>query len=235
MNIEEAIKKVAAEHQLNEALVQSLTAVMLEGIDAKVKEQLEEQKASIDEIVAAKLIAEKASLEEGVKTAVDEFITENQQTFINAKRYEQMEQLVEGLRSSFAQYGIEIEYLDERVQEKANIEALEEENKTLKAQIEEQKCSAYLIQALNESQISDMGKDKVLNLLKYTAPKTLDEFKSVADALIAEQKKAMKEDTKEDDDADKKDDDKKDDKSKTVDESKGINMNSLVEAMKRFA
>ena len=235
MNIEEAIKKVAAEHQLNEALVQSLTAVMLEGIDAKVKEQLEEQKASIDEIVAAKLIAEKASLEEGVKTAVDEFITENQQTFINAKRYEQMEQLVEGLRSSFAQYGIEIEYLDERVQEKANVEALEEENKTLKAQIEEQKCSAYLIQALNESQISDMGKDKVLNLLKYTAPKTLDEFKSVADALIAEQKKAMKEDTKEDDDADKKDDDKKDDKSKTVDESKGINMNSLVEAMKRFA
>ena len=235
MNIEEAIKKVAAEHQLDEALVQSLTAVMLEGIDAKVKEQLEEQKASIDEIVAAKLIAEKASLEEGVKTAVDEFITENQQTFINAKRYEQMEQLVEGLRSSFAQYGIEIEYLDERVQEKANIEALEEENKTLKAQIEEQKCSAYLIQALNESQISDMGKDKVLNLLKYTAPKTLDEFKSVADALIAEQKKAMKEDTKEDDDADKKDDDKKDDKSKTVDESKGINMNSLVEAMKRFA
>ena len=235
MNIEEAIKKVAAEHQLDEALVQSLTAVMLEGIDAKVKEQLEEQKASIDEIVAAKLIAEKASLEEGVKTAVDEFITENQQTFINAKRYEQMEQLVEGLRSSFAQYGIEIEYLDERVQEKANVEALEEENKTLKAQIEEQKCSAYLIQALNESQISDMGKDKVLNLLKYTAPKTLDEFKSVADALIAEQKKAMKEDTKEDDDADKKDDDKKDDKSKTVDESKGINMNSLVEAMKRFA
>ena len=234
MNIEEAIKKVATEHQLDEALVQSLTAVMLEGIDAKVKEQLEEQKASIDEIVAAKLISEKAALEEGVKTAVDEFITENQQTFINAKRYEQMEQLVEGLRSSFAQYGIEIEYLDERVQEKANVEALEEENKTLKAQIEEQKCSAYLIQALNESQISDMGKDKVLNLLKYTAPKTLDEFKSVADALIAEQKKAMKEDTKEDD-ADKKDDDKKDDKSKTVDESKGINMNSLVEAMKRFA
>lgn len=232
MNIEEAIKKVAAEHQLDEALVQSLTAVMLEGIDDKVKEQLEEQKASIDEIVAAKLIAEKASLEEGVKTAVDEFITENQQTFINAKRYEQMEQLVEGLRSSFAQYGIEIEYLDERVQEKANVEALEEELKTLKAQIEEQKCSAYLIQALNESQISDMGKDKVLNLLKYTAPKTLDEFKSVADALIAEQKKAMKEDTKEDD-ADKKDDE--DDKSKTVDESKGINMNSLVEAMKRFA
>ena len=234
MNIEEAIKKVAAEHQLDEALVQSLTAVMLEGIDAKVKEQLEEQKASIDEIVAAKLIAEKASLEEGVKTAVDEFITENQQVFINAKRYEQMEQLVEGLRSSFAQYGIEIEYLDERVQEKANVEALEEELKTLKAQIEEQKCSAYLIQALNESQISDMGKDKVLNLLKYTAPKTLDEFKSVADALIAEQKKAMKEDTKEDD-ADKKADDKKDDKSKTADESKGINMNSLVEAMKRFA
>lgn len=235
MNIEEAIKKVAAEHQLDEALVQSLTAVMLEGIDAKVKEQLEEQKASIDEIVAAKLIAEKAALEEGVKTAVDEFITENHQTFINAKRYEQMEQLVEGLRSSFAQYGIEIEYLDERVQEKANVEALEEELKTLKAQIEEQKCSAYLIQALNESNISDMGKDKVLNLLKYTAPKTLDEFKSVADALIAEQKKAMKEDTKEDD-ADKKDDDnKKDDKSKTVDESKGINMNSLVEAMKRFA
>lgn len=234
MNIEEAIKKVATEHQLDEALVQSLTAVMLEGIDAKVKEQLDEQKASIDEIVAAKLIAEKASLEEGVKTAVDEFITENQQVFINAKRYEQMEQLVEGLRSSFAQYGIEIEYLDERVQEKANVEALEEELKTLKAQIEEQKCSAYLIQALNESQISDMGKDKVLNLLKYTAPKTLDEFKSVADALIAEQKKAMKEDTKEDD-ADKKDDDKKDDKSKTVDESKGINMNSLVEAMKRFA
>ncbi len=234
MNIEEAIKKVAAEHQLDEALVQSLTAVMLEGIDAKVKEQLEEQKASIDEIVAAKLIAEKASLEEGVKTAVDEFITENQQVFINAKRYEQMEQLVEGLRSSFAQYGIEIEYLDERVQEKANVEALEEENKNLKAQIEEQKCSAYLIQALNESNISDMGKDKVLNLLKYTAPKTLDEFKSVADALIAEQKKAMKEDTKEDD-ADKKDDDKMDDKSKTVDESKGINMNSLVEAMKRFA
>lgn len=234
MNIEEAIKKVAAEHQLDEALVQSLTAVMLEGIDAKVKEQLDEQQASIDEIVAAKLIAEKAALEEGVKTAVDEFITENQQTFINAKRYEQMEQLVEGLRSSFAQYGIEIEYLDERVQEKANVEALEEENKTLKAQIEEQKCSAYLIQALNESQISDMGKDKVLNLLKYTAPKTLDEFKSVADALIAEQKKAMKEDTKEDD-ADKKDDDKKDDKSKTADESKGINMNSLVEAMKRFA
>ena len=234
MNIEEAIKKVATEHQLDEALVQSLTAVMLEGIDAKVKEQLEEQKASIDEIVAAKLIAEKAALEEGVKTAVDEFITENQQTFINAKRYEQMEQLVEGLRSSFAQYGIEIEYLDERVQEKANVEALEEENKTLKAQIEEQKCSAYLIQALNESQISDMGKDKVLNLLKYTAPKTLDEFKSVADALIAEQKKAMKEDTKEDD-ADKKDDDKTDDKSKTADESKGINMNSLVEAMKRFA
>ena len=234
MNIEEAIKKVATEHQLDEALVQSLTAVMLEGIDAKVKEQLEEQKASIDEIVAAKLIAEKAALEEGVKTAVDEFITENHQVFINAKRYEQMEQLVEGLRSSFAQYGIEIEYLDERVQEKANIEALEEENKTLKAQIEEQKCSAYLIQALNESQISDMGKDKVLNLLKYTAPKTLDEFKSVADALIAEQKKAMKEDTKEDD-ADKKDDDKTDDKSKTADESKGINMNSLVEAMKRFA
>ena len=234
MNIEEAIKKVATEHQLDEALVQSLTAVMLEGIDAKVKEQLDEQKASIDEIVAAKLIAEKAALEEGVKTAVDEFITENHQVFINAKRYEQMEQLVEGLRSSFAQYGIEIEYLDERVQEKANIEALEEENKTLKAQIEEQKCSAYLIQALNESQISDMGKDKVLNLLKYTAPKTLDEFKSVADALIAEQKKAMKEDTKEDD-ADKKDDDKTDDKSKTADESKGINMNSLVEAMKRFA
>lgn len=234
MNIEEAIKKVATEHQLDEALVQSLTAVMLEGIDAKVKEQLEEQKASIDEIVAAKLISEKAALEEGVKTAVDEFITENQQTFINAKRYEQMEQLVEGLRSSFAQYGIEIEYLDERVQEKANVEALEEELKTLKAQIEEQKCSAYLIQALNESQISDMGKDKVLNLLKYTAPKTLDEFKSVADALIAEQKKAMKEDTKEDD-ADKKDDDKTDDKSKTADESKGINMNSLVEAMKRFA
>jgi hypothetical protein len=234
MNIEEAIKKVATEHQLDEALVQSLTAVMLEGIDAKVKEQLEEQKASIDEIVAAKLISEKAALEEGVKTAVDEFITENQQTFINAKRYEQMEQLVEGLRSSFAQYGIEVEYLDERVQEKANVEALEEENKTLKAQIEEQKCSAYLIQALNESQISDMGKDKVLNLLKYTAPKTLDEFKSVADALIAEQKKAMKEDTKEDD-ADKKDDDKTDDKSKTADESKGINMNSLVEAMKRFA
>ena len=79
-----------------------------------------------------------------------------------------------------------------------------------------------------------MGKDKVLNLLKYTAPKTLDEFKSVADALIAEQKKAMKEDTKEDD-ADKKDDDKTDDKSKTADESKGININSLVEAMKRFA
>lgn len=234
MNIEEAIKKVATEHQLDEALVQSLTAVMLEGIDAKVKEQLEEQKASIDEIVAAKLISEKAALEEGVKTAVDEFITENQQTFVNAKRYEQMEQLIEGLRSSFAQYGIEVEYLDERVQEKANVEALEEELKTLKAQIEEQKCSAYLIQALNESHISDMGKDKVLNLLKYTAPKTLDEFKSVADALIAEQKKAMKEDTKEDD-ADKKDDDKQDDKSKTVDESKGINMTSLVEAMKRFA
>lgn len=233
MNIEEAIKKVAAEHQLDEALVQSLTTVMLEGIDAKVKEQLDEQKAGIDEIVAAKLLSEKASLEEEVKTAVDEFITENQQVFMNAKRYEQMEALVENLRSAFAQYGIDVEYLDERVQEKANIEALEEENKALKAQLEEQKCSAYLIQALNESHISDVGKDKVLNLLKFTSPKTLNEFKTIADALIAEQKKALKED----DDATDKDDDKAADKpASTVDESKtGINMGSLVEAMKRFA
>lgn len=233
MNIEEAIKKVAVEHQLDEALVQSLTTVMLEGIDAKVKEQLDEQKAGIDEIVAAKLLAEKASLEEEVKTAVDEFITENQQVFMNAKRYEQMESLVENLRSAFAQYGIDVEYLDERVQEKANIEALEEENKALKAQLEEQKCSAYLIQALNESHISDVGKDKVLNLLKFTSPKTLNEFKTIADALIAEQKKALKED----DDAEDKDDDKAADKpASTVDESKtGINMNNLVEAMKRFA
>ena len=233
MNIEEAIKKVAIEHQLDEALVQSLTTVMLEGIDAKVKEQLAEQKASIDEIVAAKLLSEKATLEEDVKTAVDEFITENQQVFMNAKRYEQMEALVENLRSAFAQYGIDVEYLDERVQEQANIQALEEENKALKAQLEEQKCSAYLIQALNESHISDVGKDKILNLLKFTSPKTLNEFKSIADALIAEQKKALKED---DDDTEDKDDDKAANKpASTVDESKGINMNSLVEAMKRFA
>lgn len=214
MNLEDAIKQIADKYQLDESIVKDLGLLFATQLAEAVEAAKQETQVDVEALVEARVAGFEADQESQLREAIEEFINEDiAQELEDAKRYREMRDLVENLREAFAQYGLSVEQLDERVEQTERMESLLEENEQLRTQLDEQKCSTYLITALNESGLSDMQKDKIMSTLSFTSPKSVSEFKGIVDHLIIEAKKLKEEDDDEDDDKD--DDDMEEKKGQT--------------------
>ena len=179
----EQLKQLAQELQLDEQTVQKMQTIVEsavaetlanreEGYKAEIRDALNEYKEQYEESVAQQ-----------VDASIQAYIAERRQEFETSPRYEAMVHLVENIKDAMASLGV----LDEHIIDK-NVEVaeLKEQVQLLQTQLEEQKCSAYLSQVLQESDLSQFQKERVLTVLSHTKPQSLHEFKSIVDNIVDE-------------------------------------------------
>lgn len=208
-------------------IVEAAIAKGVEDREGELKQQVEEASKQ----AAEQLAEERKAMEAEVKAQADlvakQFVQENKERFVQSEHYDRMVQFVDQITEAFATVGIQADgrkQIDEQAKTIAELEAKVAE---LTEQVETAQAASLLQKMLSESSLSQVGRDRVVSLLKHTKPENIVEFESIVKHLIEDCEKDDKEiDEDEDEDEGKKEPEKKSEDN--VDES----MQSYLDALR---
>ena len=187
MSYKEKLKELAEKLNIDEATLAEMGVV----VESAIAEGIAQRETEIEQEIRESIAEYKDSYEQKVvQEAIDatkEYIAERQHQFETSEKFRAMEQFVESIQTALSEAGVT--NAQQTVEENARIAELEKQLDEMKVQVEESKCANYLTQALSESNLSSLQKDRVLSVLSYTKPNSLQEFKSIVDTIIAENAK----------------------------------------------
>ena len=208
-------------------IVEAAIAKGVEDREGELKQQVEEASKQAAEQLAEARQAMEAEVKAQAEAVAKQFVQENKERFVQTERYDRMVQFVDQITEAFATVGIEADghkQIDEQAQTIAELEAKVAE---LTEQAETAQAASLLQKMLSESSLSQVGRDRVVSLLKHTKPENIVEFEAIVKHLIEDCEKDDKEiDEDEDEDKEGKEPEKKSEDN--VDES----MKSYLDALR---
>ena len=197
-------------------------------VEAAIAKGVEDREGELKQQVAEARQALEAEVKAQAEAVAKQFVQENKERFVQTEHYDRMVQFVDQITEAFATVGIEADgrkQIDERAKTIAELEAKVAE---LTEQAETAQAASLLQKMLSESSLSQVGRDRVVSLLKHTKPENIVEFESIVKHLIEDCEKDDKE-IDEDEDEDEKGYKKPENKSEdNVDES----MKSYLDALR---
>nr|DAN79093.1 MAG TPA: hypothetical protein [Caudoviricetes sp.] len=208
-------------------IVEAAIAKGVEDREGELKQQVEEAaKQAAEQLVEARQAME-AEVKAQAEAVAKQFVQENKERFVQTEHYDRMVQFVDQITESFATVGIEADgrkQIDEQAKTIAELEAKVAE---LTEQAETAQAASLLQKMLSESSLSQVGRDRVVSLLKHTKPENIVEFEAIVKHLIEDCEEDDKEiDEDEDEDKEGKEPEKKSEDN--VDES----MKSYLDALR---
>ena len=113
-----------------------------------------------------------------------------------------MVQFVDQITEAFATVGIQADGRKQIDEQAKTISELEAKVAELTEQAETAKAASLLQKMLSESSLSQVGRDRVVSLLKHTKPESIVEFEAIVKHLIEDCEENDKEKVDEDEDED---------------------------------
>ena len=208
-------------------IVEAAIAKGVEDREGELKQQVEEASKQAAQQLAEARQALEAEVKAQAEAVAKQFVQENKERFVQTEHYDRMVQFVDQITEAFATVGIEVDgrkQIDEQAQTIAELEAKVAE---LTEQAETAQAASLLQKMLSESSLSQVGRDRVVSLLKHTKPENIVEFEAIVKHLIEDCEEDDKEiDEDEDEDKEGKEPEKKSEDN--VDES----MKSYLDALR---
>ena len=208
-------------------IVEAAIAKGVEDREGELKQQVEEASKQAAQQLAEARQALEAEVKAQAEAVAKQFVQENKERFVQTEHYDRMVQFVDQITEAFSTVGIESDgrkQIDEQAKTIAELEAKVAE---LTEQAETAQAASMLQKMLSESSLSQVGRDRVVSLLKHTKPENIVEFESIVKHLIEDCEEDDKEiDEDEDEDKEGKEPEKKSEDN--VDES----MKSYLDALR---
>lgn len=209
-------------------IVEAAIAKGVEDREGELKQQVEEASKQAAEQLAEARQALEAEVKAQAEAVAKQFVQENKERFVQTEHYDRMVQFVDQITEAFATVGIEADGRKQIAEQAQTIADLEAKVEELTEQAETAQAASLLQKMLSESSLSQVGRDRVVSLLKHTKPENIVEFEAIVKHLIEdceEDDKEIDEDEDEDEKGDKKPENKSED---NVDES----MKSYLDALR---
>ena len=208
-------------------IVEAAIAKGVEDREGELKQQVEEAAKQAAEQLAEARQALEAEVKAQAEAVAKQFVVENKERFVQTEHYDRMVQFVDQITEAFATVGIEADGRKQIDEQAKTISELEAKVAELTEQAETAQAASLLQKMLSESSLSQVGRDRVVSLLKHTKPENIVEFESIVKHLIEDCEKDDKEiDEDEDEDKEGKEPEKKSEDN--VDES----MKSYLDALR---
>lgn len=210
-------------------IVEAAIAKGVEDREGELKQQVEEAaKQAAQQLVEARQAME-AEVKAQAEAVAKQFVQENKERFVQTEHYDRMVQFVDQITEAFATVGIEADGRKQIEEQAKTISELEAKVAELTEQAETAQAASLLQKMLSESSLSQVGRDRVVSLLKHTKPESIVDFEAIVKHLIEDCEKDDK-DIDEDEDEDKDKEGKEPEKKSedNVDES----MKSYLDALR---
>jgi len=208
-------------------IVEAAIAKGVEDREGELKQQVEEASKQAAEQLAEARQALEAEVKTQAEAVAKQFVQENKERFVQTEHYDRMVQFVDQITEAFATVGIEADCRKQIDEQAKTISELEAKVAELTEQAETAQAASMLQKMLSESSLSQVGRDRVVSLLKHTKPENIVEFESIVKHLIEDCEEDDKEiDEDEDEDKEGKEPEKKSEDN--VDES----MKSYLDALR---
>jgi hypothetical protein len=165
-------------------IVEAAIAKGVEDREGELKQQVEEASKQAAEQLAEARQALEAEVKAQAEAVAKQFVQENKERFVQTEHYDRMVQFVDQITEAFATVGIEADgrkQIDEQAKTIAELEAKVAE---LTEQAETAQAASLLQKMLSESSLSQVGRDRVVSLLKHTKPENIVEFEAIVKHLI---------------------------------------------------
>lgn len=165
-------------------IVESAIAEAVEEKEAEIKIQVEEAAKSMAYDLVEARAAQEAELKAQVKLVAEEFVQENESRFVQTEEYENMVAFVQNIQEAFASMfggaSDDVLALQEQVSQ------LQADNEQYRQEHTVNECADILKTMIAENNLSDMQSERALRLLSHTKPDTVDEFRAIAEQIIAD-------------------------------------------------
>jgi hypothetical protein len=225
-NLNKVFEKYVKEEVITEDTKKELSVVFESMVNEAVQAKLEEEKKAIMEQYDAKfeMVVEeqnkttKDQLNGYLKHCVEEFVSENKVAIKNSIVVEKAKQIIDGVQAVFEKHGIKLPEGNDSLVAEMNSKnetlvventRVVNENISLKSDLEEAKKAIIFIKSTVD--MSEVSKEKLMNLMNGLVVESADEFKEklsiLKNTLSLEGKKKV---TKEEDEDEKKSDDEDD-------------------------